>query len=144
MIDGRISPLRRRMIEDMNVRHFAANTQETYIRAVEKLARFLGRSPASATPEDLRRFQLHMTASLAMPATINLTTAALRFFFTVTLDRPDVARRLTFIHEPRKLPVVLSQEGSRAPPGSCDERQVQGGAQASPMAPACAFPKSSR
>jgi site-specific recombinase XerD len=110
MIDGRISPLRRRMIEDMNVRHFAANTQETYIRAVEKLARFLDRSPASATPEDLRRFQLHMTASLAMPATINLTTAALRFFFTVTLDRPDVAQRLTFVHEQRKLPVVLSQE----------------------------------
>ena len=61
MIDGRISPLRRRMIEDMNVRHFAANTQETYIRAVEKLARFLDRSPATATLEDLRRFQLHLT-----------------------------------------------------------------------------------
>jgi integrase/recombinase XerD len=49
MIDGRISPLRQRMIEDMNVRHFAANTQETYIRAVEKLSRFLDRSPATPT-----------------------------------------------------------------------------------------------
>jgi integrase/recombinase XerD len=110
MIDVRISPLRRRMIEDMNVRHFAANTQETYIRAVEKLARFLGRSPATTTPEDLRQFQRHLTASLAQPATINVTTAALRFFFTVTLDRSAAARCLTFVHEPRKLPVVLSQE----------------------------------
>ena len=110
MIDGRISPLRRRMIEDMNLRHFSANTQEAYIRAVDKLAKFLERSPATATPEDLRRFQLHLAGNLAQPATINLTTAALRFFFTVTLDRPDAARRLTFVHEPRKLPVVLSQE----------------------------------
>jgi site-specific recombinase XerD len=110
MIDGRINPLRQRMIEDMNLRHFAANTQETYIRAVRKLARFLGRSPATATLEDLREFQLHLTGSLAQPATINVTTAALRFFFTVTLDRPDAARRLTFVHEPRRLPVVLSQE----------------------------------
>jgi integrase/recombinase XerD len=111
MIEGRMSPLRRRMIEDMNLRHFSANTQETYIRAVEKLSKFLDRrSPATATPEDLRRFQLHLTASLAQPATINVTNAALRFFFTVTLDRPDTARRLTYVHEPRKLPVVLSQD----------------------------------
>ena len=59
MIEDPSSPLRQRMIEDMTLRHFAGNTQEAYIRAVEKLARFLGRSPSSATPEDLRRFQLH-------------------------------------------------------------------------------------
>ena len=72
MIEGRISPLRRRMIEDMNLRHFSGNTQETYIRAVEKLAKFLKRSPATSTSEDLRRFQLHLTASFAQPATINV------------------------------------------------------------------------
>jgi len=111
MIEGRISPLRQRMIEDMNIRQFSANTQRTYIRAVQQLSDFLDRrSPATATPEDLRRFQLHLTARLAQPATINVMTAALRFFFTVTLDRPDAAQRLTFVHEPRKLPVVLSQE----------------------------------
>ncbi|MGA8169802.1 MAG: site-specific integrase [Methylocystis sp.] len=111
MIEGRISPLRQRMIEDMTLRQFSVHTQRVYIRAVEKLSDFLDhRSPATATPEDLRRFQLHLTASLAQPSTINVTTAALRFFFTVTLDRPDAARRLTFVHEPRKLPVVLSQE----------------------------------
>ena len=94
MTEGRISPLRQRMIEDMNIRHFAANTQEAYIRAVEKLARFLGRSPATATLEELRRFQLHLTRTHALPSTINLTVSALRFFFTATLDRPDAAQRL--------------------------------------------------
>jgi site-specific recombinase XerD len=98
------------MIEDMHVRHFAANTQETYIRAVEKLAGFLDRSPATATLEDLRRFQLHLTGTHVLPATINVTVSALRFFFTVTFDRPDVARRLTLVHQPYKPPVVLSQE----------------------------------
>ena len=110
MIEGGISPLRPRMIEDMHVRHFAANTQETYIRAVEKLAGFLDRSPATATLEDLRRFQLHLTGTHVLPATINVTVSALRFFFTVTLDWPDVARRLTLVHQPYKPPVVLSQE----------------------------------
>ncbi len=110
MTKGRISPLRQRMIEDMNVRHFAANTQEAYIRAVEKLARFLGRSPATATLEDLRRFQLYLTGTRVLPATLNLTASALRFFFTVTLDRPDAAQRLTLVRQSYKPPVVLSPE----------------------------------
>jgi integrase/recombinase XerD len=110
MTEGRISPLRQRMIEDMNIRHFAANTQEAYIRAVEKLARFLGRSPATATLEELRRFQLHLTRTHALPSTINLTVSALRFFFTATLDRPDAAQRLKLVHQSYKPPVVLSPE----------------------------------
>ena len=105
-----ITPLRRRMIEDMTVRHFASETQRNYIRAVMKLARFLGRSPDTATNEDLRRFQLHLTENHAGAPIINSTVSALRFFFTVTLDRANAARRLTFVHEPRKLPVVLSPE----------------------------------
>jgi integrase/recombinase XerD len=110
MIEGRVSPLRQRMIDDMNVRHFAANTQEAYIRAVEKLARFLGRSPATATYEDLRQFQLCLTETRVLPATINLTVSALRFFFAVTLDRPEAAQRLTFVRQSYKPPVVLSPE----------------------------------
>ena len=110
MTEGRISPLRQRMIEDMNIRHFAANTQEAYIRAVEKLARFLGRSPATATLEELRRFQLHLTRTHALPSTINLAVSALRFFFTATLDRPDAAQRLKLVHQSYKPPVVLSPE----------------------------------
>src|SRR5206468_11419034 len=74
----------------------------------------LGRSPDTATAEDLRRFQLHQTRTGIRPPSINGSVAALRFFFTVTLDRPEMARHLTFVREPRKLPAVLSpEEGAR-------------------------------
>jgi site-specific recombinase XerD len=110
MTEESISPLRRRMIEDMSVRHFASKTQHDYIRAVVNLARFIGRSPDTATNEDLRCFQLHLTENGTGTSLINSTVSALRFFFTVTLDRTDAARHLTVVHEPRKLPVVLSPE----------------------------------
>jgi site-specific recombinase XerD len=110
MTEESITPLRRRMIEDMTVRHLASKTQNDYIRAVSNLARFLGRSPDTASVEDLRRFQLHLTETHVGPPTINGTVSALRFLFSVTLDRPEATRRLTFVHEPRKLPVVLSPE----------------------------------
>jgi site-specific recombinase XerD len=71
---------------------------------------FLGRSPDTATAEDLRLFQLHLTESRVRPPTINFTVTALRFLFTVTLDRADAIKHLTFVPEPRKIPVVLSPE----------------------------------
>src|SRR6266851_3120333 len=98
MSEKPISPLRQRMLEDMNMRRFVPDTQREYIRAVKRLATFLGRSPDSAIPEELRAFQLH------------LTVTALRFFFKVTLDRPETTRHLVFVYEPRKLPRVLSPE----------------------------------
>jgi integrase/recombinase XerD len=98
------------MIEDMTVRNFTADTQRNYIRAVKNLAIFLGRSPDTATREDLRLFQLHLTENHVRPPTINSTVTALRFFFTVTIDRPDVTKPLTFVAEPRKIPVVLNPE----------------------------------
>jgi integrase/recombinase XerD len=110
MTDECISPLRRRMIEDMTVRHFKPKTQHDYIRTVKALAAFLGRSPDTATAEDLRRFQLHLTETHVRPPSINCTVTALRFFFSVTLDRADAIKHLTFVHEPRKIPVVLSPE----------------------------------
>jgi integrase/recombinase XerD len=110
MTDKALSPLRRRMIEDMTIRNFAADTQRNYLRAVKNLAIFLGRSPDTATAEDLRLFQLHLTENHVRPPTINGTVSALRFFFTVTLDRADVAKLLTFVAEPRKIPVILSPE----------------------------------
>jgi integrase/recombinase XerD len=102
--------LRRRMIEDMTVRNFAADTQRNYLRAVKNLAIFLGRSPDAATAEDLRLFQLHLTETHVRPPTINGTVTALRFFFSVTVDRSDVTKPLTFVAEPRKIPVILSPE----------------------------------
>jgi integrase/recombinase XerD len=110
MTDEAMSPLRRRMIEDMTVRKFVEKTQKDYIRHVKDLTTFLGRSPESATREDLRRYQLHLTDSGVRPPTINSMVSALRFFFSVTLDRADMTRPLTFVAEPRKIPIVLSPE----------------------------------
>src|SRR5258707_883045 len=110
MSEKPISPLRQRMLEDMSMRRFVPDTQREYIRAVKRLATFLGRSPDSATPEELRAFQLHLTETGVQPPTFNATVTALRFFFKVTLDRPETTRHLVFVYEPRKLPRVLSPE----------------------------------
>jgi site-specific recombinase XerD len=98
------------MIEDMTVRNFVEKTRNDYIRHVKTFTAFLGRSPDTATPEDLRRYQLHLTGTGVRPPTINGTVTALRFFFTVTLDRADTVKPLTFVAEPRKIPVVLNPE----------------------------------
>ena len=110
MSETPISPLRQRMLEDMSVRRFTPDTQREYIRAVKRLTVFLDRSPDTATAEELRLFQLHMTETGVRPPTINATVTALRFFFRVTLDRPETTRHLVFVYEPRKLPRVLSAE----------------------------------
>jgi len=105
-----ISPMRARMIEDMTMRGFKEDTRRDYVRHVRAFAAFIGRSPDTATAEDLRLFQLHQTQSGIQPPSINSAVSALRFFFTVTLDRPDLARRLTVVPYPRRIPAVLSVE----------------------------------
>src|ERR1700751_2582043 len=105
-----ISPLRARMIEDMTVRGFKEDTRRDYVRHVRAFAAFIGRSPDTATAEDLRLFQLHQTRIGMQPPSINSAVSALRFFFTVTLDRPDLARRLAVVPYPRRIPAVLSVE----------------------------------
>jgi site-specific recombinase XerD len=98
------------MIEDMTVRNFVEKTRNDYIRHVRTFTAFIHRSPDTATAEDLRRFQLHQTQTGVRPPTINGSVAALRFFFTVTLDRPEMGRHLTFVREPRRIPIILSLE----------------------------------
>jgi integrase/recombinase XerD len=98
------------MMQDLAVHNLVPDTQREYIRAVKKLAAFLGRSPDTATAEDVRGFQVHLTQTGANPPTINATVTALRFFFKVTLDRPETTRHLVFVFEPRKLPRVLPPE----------------------------------
>jgi site-specific recombinase XerD len=110
MTDDTISPLRRRMIEDMTVRGFTADTQRGYIAAVRRFTVFLSRSPDQATAEDLRRFQLQMRVEGASSTTMNAAVSALRFFFGVTLGRGDAEVALTTVREPRRLPVVLSPQ----------------------------------
>jgi integrase/recombinase XerD len=105
-----VSPLRQRLIDDITARRFSEDTKKDYVRNVRKFADFLGRSPNTATSEDLRRFQLHMAQQQVGPSTINAAITALRFFFTVTLEKPDLVRPLRIVTEPRKAPVVLSQE----------------------------------
>ncbi len=89
MSDKPISPLRRRMIEDMTVRNFVEKTRNDYIRHVRAFTAFLGRAPDTAAPEDLRLFQLHQTQTGVGASGINGSVAALRFFFTVTRPPRD-------------------------------------------------------
>ncbi|MBI2802979.1 MAG: tyrosine-type recombinase/integrase [Gammaproteobacteria bacterium] len=103
-----ISPLRQRMLDDMAMRKLNRQTQAGYIRAVKKLADFLGHSPARATPEDLRRFQMHLVAGGMSSTTLNATITGLRFFFEVTLRRLDALALMSPVREPRILPVVLN------------------------------------
>jgi integrase/recombinase XerD len=110
MTDEAKSPLRRRMIEDMTIRKFAPKTQHDYVQRVKNFAAFLGRSPDTASFEDVRRYQLHLTVSGVGIPTINQTISTLRFFFKVTLGRSDIVNHTQFVHEPRKLPVVLSPQ----------------------------------
>ena len=107
MTDKAISPLRRRMIEDMTIRKFAPKTQHDYVQRVKHFAAFLRRSPDTASFEDVRRYQLHLAESGAGVPTLNQSASTLRFFFKITLGRADIVNHTQFIHEPRKLPVVL-------------------------------------
>ena len=105
-----MSPLRRRMIEDMTVRNLSPATQRSYVHAVAKFGRFFGRSPEKLDLEDVRAFQVHLVAGgISWPA-LNQTVCALRFLYGVTLTRPDLPERIPYAREPQKLPVVLSAD----------------------------------
>lgn len=106
MTDEAVSPLRRRMIEDMTIRKFAPKTQHDYVQRIKNFAVFLGRSPDTASFEDVRRYQLHLASS----GVGDQTVSTLRFFFRVTLKRHEIVEHTHVVHEPRKLPVVLSPE----------------------------------
>jgi site-specific recombinase XerD len=105
-----VSPLRQRMLDDMRMRKLEAKTRAGYVRAVRNLTAYLGRSPDTATVEDLRRFQLHMVDRGSSPITLNATITGLKFFFGVTLDRPELMAKMQPVHVPRTLPVVLSRD----------------------------------
>jgi integrase/recombinase XerD len=102
------SALRLRMIEDM--RKLELRTREGYVRAVRKLAKYLGRSPDTATTEELRNFQLHLVDHGVSPITLNATITGLKFFFEVTVGHGEVMAKMQAVHVPRTLPVVLSRE----------------------------------
>lgn len=103
-----ISPLRRRMTEDMTVRNLSPATQQSYISAVSKFSRFFGRSPDWLTLEDVRTFQVHLVAKGISWPGLNQIVCALRFFYGVTLRRDEIPERIAYARQPRKLPEVLS------------------------------------
>ncbi|HEY0419353.1 MAG TPA: tyrosine-type recombinase/integrase [Acetobacteraceae bacterium] len=105
-----VSPLRRRMIEDMTVRNLSPATQRSYVHAVTKFSRFFGRSPDRLDLEDVRTFQVHLVAGgMSWPA-LNQTVCALRFFYGVTLGQANLPERIPHAREPRRLPVVLGAD----------------------------------
>ena len=105
-----ISPLRRRMIEDMTVRKLSPATQQSYLNAVSKFSRYFGRSPDRLGLGDVHAFQLHLVATgISWPA-LNQIVCALRFFYGVTLGQAIVPERIAYAREPSKLPVVLSAD----------------------------------
>jgi site-specific recombinase XerD len=105
-----VTPLRRRMLDDMRMRKLSPHTQDAYIRAVKYLASFLRRSPDTATAEDLRRFQLHMVERGVSPVSLNATITGLKFFFGVTLGQGELMAKMSYVRVPQKLPVVLSRD----------------------------------
>jgi site-specific recombinase XerD len=111
--DPGVSPLRRRMVEDMRMRKFAPRTQAAYLRAVRQFARYLGRSPDTATVENLRDYQLHLVDHGVSPISLNAAISGLKFFFEVTLGKPELMARMQPVRVPRTLPVVLSPEEVR-------------------------------
>ncbi|MFQ3246981.1 MAG: integrase/recombinase XerD [Arenicella sp.] len=98
------------MLDDLAMRKLNHRTQQCYIRAVVKLTRYLKRSPDTATADELRDFQLHMVNEGISPGTLNATITGLRFFFETTLDCPALVRKMRHVHEPRRLPEILSVE----------------------------------
>jgi len=103
-----ITPLRQRMIEDMNARKLCAGTQRGHILACKRFAAFLKRSPDPATRDDIRSFQLHLADTGMSICNRNRIMTGLRFLFRVTLRRLDLAEEFYHIREPEKLPLVMS------------------------------------
>ena len=107
-----MTPLRLRMTEDMQVRHFSPRTQYAYLLQVSLFARHFGQSPASLGPEQIRDYQLFLTNRKKMaPSSITVAISALRFLYQVTLKRGwDLGQSIPYPKQPRKLPVVASPE----------------------------------
>ena len=105
-----MSPLRRRMIEDMTVRSHSPATQRSYLSAVSKFSRYFGRSPDKLELEDVRAVQADLVSTgISWPA-LNQIVFALRFFYGVTLGAAVIPERIPYAREPRKPPVVLSPD----------------------------------
>lgn len=105
-----VSPLRRRMIDDMSLRNLSPATQRSYLHAVTKFSRYFGRSPDRLGLEDVRAFQVYLVSQGISWGSLNQIVCALRFFYGVTLDRAEIPERIVYARMPRKLPTILSAD----------------------------------
>src|SRR5687767_1379963 len=108
MTNRTISPLRQRMVEDMNARQLGPHSQRSHIYSCERFAAFLKRSPDTATAEDVRRFQLHLMESGASISNRNRIMTGVKFLLRVTLRRLDLVAEIYHLKEPQRLPLVMS------------------------------------
>lgn len=106
-----MTPLRQRMIQDMSIRNFADNTQQSYLQQVSSFARYFQRSPDALGPEKVREYQVHLVEDRKLaPSSVSIAVAALRFLYKVTLKQPWSADDIPMPKRPFKLPVILSPE----------------------------------
>lgn len=105
-----MTPLRRRMLEDLKIRNFSPHTQRAYIRYVARFARHFGRSPDQLGPEHIRGFQVHLANAGASYSTLSQVASALRFLYRITLQKDWVVERIPCPKRERHVPVVLSRE----------------------------------
>jgi integrase/recombinase XerD len=105
-----VSPLRQRMIDDLRMRQLSPETQSNYLRIVREFARYLGRSPDTATVEDLRGYPLHRVDHGTSPVSLNAAITGLRFFFEITLGQPQLMAKMQPVRVARTLPVILSPD----------------------------------
>ncbi len=110
MSEQSIPDIRQRFLEDMRIKGLQPKTQTMYLSAMRDFIRFLGRSPDTATSEDLRAFQLDMSGKGTGAATFNNRLTVLSFFFSVTCARQGMKRYMRYQRVPRKIPVVLSAQ----------------------------------
>jgi site-specific recombinase XerD len=108
-----VSPLRQRMIEDMNARKLGKHSQRSHIHSCKRFAVFLKRSPETATPDDIRRFQLHLIESGLSICNRNRIMTGVKFLVRVTLRRLDLAAEIYHLREPQKIPQVMSPDETR-------------------------------
>jgi len=108
-----VTPLRQRMIEDMNARKLGAHSQRSHVSSCRRFAAFLKRSPDTATPDDVRRFQLHLAETGLSICNRNRIMTGVKFLFRVTLRRLDLAAEIYHLREPQKIPQVMSPDETR-------------------------------
>jgi len=108
-----VSPLRQRMIEDMNARKLGAHSQRSHVHSCKRFAAFLKRSPDTATPDDIRRFQLHLAESGSSIPNRNRIMTGVKFLFRVTLRRLDLVAEIYHLREPQKIPQVMSPDETK-------------------------------